>query len=149
MNPAVIPIHDVLLDLPVRSRDEALRAVAETLAGRAGIAVEPVVAALIAREAQAPTAIGHGVALPHIRLEGVDRIWVVAVRLAQPVPFGAPDGEDIRLLFAMLVPKAARTEHLEILSALASRLSDRELRGALALAPDTVSFRDLLRREEP
>jgi len=54
------------------------------------------------------------------------------VRLAQPVPFDAPDGKPVTLVFVLLVPEHATERHLQILSELAQMFADRELRERLA-----------------
>jgi len=61
------------------------------------------------------------------------------MRLATPVPFDSPDGRPVDLLFVLLVPEQATEQHLQILSELAQRFSDRAFREKLQLAPDSAA----------
>ncbi|NDB12583.1 MAG: PTS sugar transporter subunit IIA, partial [Betaproteobacteria bacterium] len=58
------------------------------------------------------------------------------VRLAKPLPFDAPDGQPVSLVFFLLVPENANQEHLELLSELAEMLSDEGFRASLNAALD-------------
>ena len=61
-------------------------------------------------------------------------------RLTTPVPYEAPDGQPVGMLFVMLVPEAANERHLQLLSELAQMFSDRTFREALAQAPDPAAI---------
>ena len=61
------------------------------------------------------------------------------IRLATPIPFDSPDGRPVTLLFVLLVPEQATEEHLQILSELAQRFSDRAFREALQAVPDAAA----------
>jgi PTS system nitrogen regulatory IIA component len=65
------------------------------------------------------------------------------------VPFDAPDGQPVNLVFALLVPEHATEKHLEILSELAQMFSDRELREALAGAADPVALHQTITTWQP
>jgi PTS system nitrogen regulatory IIA component len=69
--------------------------------------------------------------------------------LSHPIPFEAPDDEPVSLLIFLLVPEAATQRHLEILSAIAELLSDRDLRERLKTEPDAAKVHDLILRWEP
>ncbi|PSF05967.1 PTS IIA-like nitrogen-regulatory protein PtsN [Marinobacter fuscus] len=79
---------------------------------------------LVARERLGSTGIGEGIAIPHCRLEGLDRVIGVMMTLEQPVDFDAIDNQPVDLVFALIVPKEATSEHLELLSQLAERFND-------------------------
>lgn len=90
--------------------------------------------ALAAREKLGSTAFGGGVAIPHARLPGLDRIVAGTVRLAQRVDFGAVDDAPVDLLFVLLSPPNAGGDHLKALARIARLVRDRallaKLRGA-------------------
>ena len=69
--------------------------------------------------------------------------------MSQPVPFDAPDAKPVNLVFALLVPEHATEKHLEILSELAQMFSDRELREALAQAPDAAALHQIITAWQP
>src|SRR3546814_4293750 len=62
---------------------------------------------LFARERLGSTAPGQGVAVPHGRVKGLEAPLAAFVRLAQPVPFDAPDGQPVTMLMCLLVPETA------------------------------------------
>ena len=104
---------------------------------------------LFAREKLGSTGLGHGVAIPHGRIKGLKEALLACIRLAQPVPFDAPDGQPVTLVFVLLVPEQATERHLQILSELAQLLSDRPLREALARAPDAAALHGLVAAWQP
>ncbi len=92
--------------------------------------------ALMARERLGSTALGHGVAIPHCRIEGPTVAVGALLRLATAIDFDAPDGEPIDLAFVLAVPAEARDHHLEILSHLARGFAEQTSRARLRSAPD-------------
>ncbi|NAZ37328.1 PTS sugar transporter subunit IIA [Rubellimicrobium sp. CFH 75288] len=76
--------------------------------------------ALAEREALGPTGVGHGVALPHARIDGLDRVRGLFLRLDRPLDFDAVDRLPVDLVFCLLAPASAGVEHLRAL-ALVSR----------------------------
>jgi nitrogen PTS system EIIA component len=92
--------------------------------------------ALFARERLGSTGLGHGVAIPHGRLRGLKEAIGAVIRLAEPIPFEAPDGAAVGLFVFLLVPENANEEHLEILSELAELLSDDDMREKLLTLGD-------------
>ncbi len=86
---------------------------------------------LIARERLGSTALGHGVAIPHCRIDGLSVTVGALFRLAEPIDFDAPDDQPVDLVFVLVVPREARDDHLAILSNLARGFSDAERRRAL------------------
>lgn len=91
------------------------------LAGAAyGINPSAAADALQEREALGPTGVGHGVALPHARIAGVDRVVGVFLRLEKPLDFNAVDRQPVDLVFALFAPLDSGVEHLKAL-ALVSR----------------------------
>ncbi|QOW22748.1 MULTISPECIES: PTS sugar transporter subunit IIA [Lysobacteraceae] len=95
---------------------------------------------LHAREQLASTAIGHGVAIPHGRLDSIDDSRGAFLRLAEPVDFGAADGIPVDLVMAMVVPLHSNMKHLEQLAELAEYFSDPAFRLRLREAGDTLEL---------
>jgi PTS system nitrogen regulatory IIA component len=95
------------------------------------------------REQLASTALGHGVAIPHARMAGLDRARGAFIVLQRPVQFAAPDATPVDLVFAMAVPEDDVTGHLAHLGEVAERFSDAGFREWLREADDD---RDLARR---
>ena len=93
--------------------------------------------------------LGQGVAIPHGRIKGLKEAVGAFVRLAQPVPFDAPDGKPVSLVFLLLVPEQATEQHLRVLSELAQMLSDRELREKLSTGTDAGTLHQHITAWQP
>jgi len=132
------------LDFTAARAEEVLYRLAELLSEVSGQTVDNIVRALRERESQGSTALGLGVAVPHARMEQLSGIAMAALRAHTPVAFGAPDGLPVRLFVALLVPQSAQSEHLELLSQIASRLGSENSRLALLTASSPEQFFDLL-----
>ena len=139
-----LPATAILLDSPTTSAVVALEQLAKILSINAGVESGHIYRALAAREAQGSTAIGSGVAVPHARLPLLDSPAVAALRSQQAIDFSAPDGVGVRIFVAVLVPESGTLEHLEILSRIAARLAQEDLRQRLLQVGDVDSFRSLL-----
>lgn len=136
MNPLsnLLTGEQVLLDLDASSKKRVFEQAAILFEGRLGLARSLIFDSLFAREKLGSTGLGQGVAIPHGRIKGLKQAAGAFVRLAQPVPFDSPDGRPVSLLFVLLVPEQATEEHLQILSELAQRFSERTFREALVAA---------------
>jgi PTS system nitrogen regulatory IIA component len=92
---------------------------------------EAVFDALISREKLGTTGFGDGIAIPHCRLNSCTQATALFTKLNKAINFDAIDGEDVDLVFALIVPEHANDEHLEILSKLAAILDNNACRIAL------------------
>jgi PTS system nitrogen regulatory IIA component len=132
----------IRLDVEASSKKRALEEAARQL-GACPSTPEPeqIFERLLERERLGSTGLANGVALPHARMAGIDRAYGVFLRLAAPVDFDALDGQPVDLLFALLVPEEATSEHLDLLAALARLFSDKALCGELrsSSSPDAVA----------
>ena len=142
------PTH-IVLDLAVSSKKRVFEQAALLFENHQGIERGKVFDALFARERLGSTGLGEGVAIPHGRIKGLREAVAAVVRVAQPIPFDAPDGEPVQLLVFLLVPEHATEEHLEILSEVAELLSDRGIRELLATTDDPTQVHRMLARWEP
>ena len=129
------------LDAPCASRKSVLMELAElALQSRPQPSPAHVAKLLSEREKLGSTALGSGLALPHARVPGLAEPAVAALRLRQSIPFDAPDGDPVWLLFALLVPEDANSAHLELLAALARRLQQPQFVERLRRAPSPAAF---------
>ena len=145
----LLPPENVLAELAASSKKRLFEQVGLVYENRHGIGKGLVFDSLFARERLGSTGLGQGVAIPHGRIKGLKDAIGVFVRLAQPVPFDAPDGKAVNLVFVLLVPEHATEKHLEILSELAQMFSDRALREAMAQAPDAAALHQLIAAWQP
>jgi mannitol/fructose-specific phosphotransferase system IIA component (Ntr-type) len=99
---------------------------------------------LLAREEVSSTAMGRGIALPHARCPVCTELCVSAVRLREPLEFGAPDGDPVDLVFFILGPEEPPGEHVMLLGRIARLVSRPGALEALRSAPDESTFRALV-----
>jgi PTS system nitrogen regulatory IIA component len=117
------------------SKKRALELLANTIAQDVpGIEAEDLFRRLIARERLGSTGIGHGIAIPHCRVEKCTGTIGALLTLSEAVDFDAIDSQPVDILFAMLVPEEAHDEHLQNLAALAGALSNADFREKLRSA---------------
>jgi PTS system nitrogen regulatory IIA component len=136
----LLPPSNIVLGLDVTSKKRLFEQAGLLFENNQGVARSLVFDSLFARERLGSTGLGQGVAIPHGRIKGLKEAVGAFVRLAQAVPFDAPDGKPVNLVFVLLVPEQATDRHLQILSELAQMFSDRELRERLAGDPDASSL---------
>ena len=89
-----------------------------------GVSQSIAIEALQERESLGPTGVGHGVALPHARLDGLDQVVGALVLLDTPIDFDAVDRQPIDLAFALFAPREAGVEHLKALALVSRTLRD-------------------------
>ena len=102
---------------------------------------------LLEREAAGSTGVGDGVAIPHARIEGVDRVRAVVIRLDTPVIFDAVDEKPVDLMVALFAPLDASAQHLRALARVARVLRQQEIRSALRQAKSADAIHVLLTQE--
>ncbi len=110
------------------TRALALQALVQVLALPDGVDGELLLRLFLAREASASTAIGHGIAIPHVRNPIVLHVARPAVTLAfleRPVDFGALDRQPVHVLFSII--SSTNRSHLQVLSRLSFALHDSKL----------------------
>lgn len=97
------------------------------------------------RELKFSSAVGRGVAVPHGRLAGLERPLVALGKFSPPLPFPAPDGMPVRLVFLILTPAASPVAQLKVLGRIASLVTNENLRRKLLRAKTAESTLDILR----
>lgn len=124
----LLPVSNVLLDMDVSSKKRVFEQVGLLFENNHQIARSLVFDSLFAREKLGSTGLGQGIAIPHGRIKGLKDAIGAFVRMRQPIPFDAPDAQNVSLVFVLLVPDRASDLHLQILSELAQMFSDKTLR---------------------
>lgn len=129
------------------NKKKALAVIAEIAARNFGLEAGEVLDALNEREAAGSTGVGYGVAVPHARLNGLERMRGVFVRLDQPVEFDSVDDQPVDLMFALFAPRNAGAEHLRALARVSRLLRQSELREQLRQARTADAVHALLVQE--
>ena len=137
----------ITLKVRATSKRQALSVVAEIAARTLDAPVAEILSKLVARERLGSTGVGHGVAVPHARLKGLERMHGVFVRLDEPVDFSAVDEQPVDLMFALLAPADHPAEHLRALAKVSRALRQSDLREQLRQARSADAVRALLVRD--
>jgi len=140
---------NVFLDLDVGSKKRVFEHVGILFENSHGIARSVIFDSLFAREKLGSTGLGQGVAIPHGRIKGLKEAAGAFIRLKEPIPFDAPDGKPVSLIFVMLAPANATDLHLQILSELAQLFSDKQIRDQLFSVADPAEAWNLISTWEP
>jgi PTS system nitrogen regulatory IIA component len=94
-----------------------LQQLAQIAAARLDVDPGKVLSSVSERERLGSTGFGHGVAIPHGKIEGLNRIYCLFARLSDPVDYKSIDGQRVDLVFLLLSPPDAGAEHLKALAA--------------------------------
>ena len=138
---SLLAAERIALDHDASSKKRVL----EQAAGLLAVALEEpsaeqIFERLLERERLGSTGIGQGIAIPHCRLEGLDHVVGVLMTLEESVEFDAIDNQPVDLIFALIVPKEATSEHLELLSQLAEKFNERSFCDRLRQCEDASTL---------
>ncbi|MFH0926686.1 MAG: PTS sugar transporter subunit IIA [bacterium] len=109
---------------------------------------DKVLKVLLEREALGSTGIGEGVAIPHGKLDNLDKIVAAFGRSLEGVDFGSLDNQPAHLFFLFLAPKDSAGDHLKVLAKISRLLKNTLFREALLTAKDTDEIMNKIREEE-
>ena len=109
-----------------------------------GLDAGSVVDALLERESLGPTGVGHGVALPHARMDGIEEVCGAFVLLEKPVDFDAVDRQPVDLVFALFAPREAGVEHLKALALISRTLRDKNVCAKVRANPDAATIHTIV-----
>jgi PTS system nitrogen regulatory IIA component len=129
-----IDLEAIRVDLAVNNKRQLLSQLAQIAGQRLGIDPALIANSIGERERLGSTGFGGGVAIPHGKLAGLDRVYAMVARLATPVDYKAIDGGKVDLVFLLLSPPDAGAEHLKALAAVSRLVRNagivEKLRGA-------------------
>ena len=111
----------IRVDLAAGNKRQLLNQLAQIAAARLSVDPPRIADAIADRERLGSTGFGGGVAIPHGKLDSLDRVYALVARLASPIDYKAIDGAPVDLVFLLLSPPDAGAEHLKALAAV-SRL---------------------------
>lgn len=147
-------IGDILSPAAVRSQAQVtskkrlFQDLAELAAQAYGLDAARTLDALQERESLGATGVGQGVALPHARIPGLDRVIGLFVRLEKPIDFDAVDRQPVDLVFTLLAPDTPGVEHLKALALVSRTLRDADMRTKLRANDDPVALHALLAEDQ-
>jgi PTS system nitrogen regulatory IIA component len=141
---ALITSDAIVPKLAAKTKKHVLQDLAEKAAALTGLDGRDILEALLQRERVGSTAVGRGIAIPHGRLAGLQRIVSVFARLEQPVDFEAPDEEPVDLIFVLLAPEQAGADHLKALARVSRLLREPETIERLRSSHDRATLYSIL-----
>lgn len=121
----LISIDRIECNPDIHSKKRVLERLSTLLATASDQTSKNIFDKLIERERLGSTGLGQGIALPHSRLGSGDDIIAAFIKLPKAIPFDSADGKPVDLLFALLVPEAKNTDHLQTLAAIAKFFQDK------------------------
>lgn len=134
---------NILLDTESTSKKRIFERVGLLFENNQQIARSQVFDSLFARERLGSTGLGQGVAIPHGRIAKLRDVAAAFVKTTHPIPFDAPDGQPVNMIFVLLVPERATELHLQILGELAQMFSDTQFRNRLLTCADSACIHQM------
>lgn len=129
------------------SKKRALEIISEIAAEHLDQNPQPLFECMLTREKMGSTGIGHGIAIPHGRINNSDQAIAILIQCQDPIQFDAIDNQPVDLLFALLVPNAQCKEHLKTLSSMAERLNNKQVCKQLRTAKSDEELYQIMTHE--
>lgn len=124
----------IRVDLAVNNKRQLLNQLSQVAGQRLSVDPTLIADSISERERLGSTGFGGGVAIPHGKLAGLDRVYALVARLSTAVDYKAIDGGKVDLVFMLLSPPEAGAEHLKALAAVSRLVRNaatvEKLRGA-------------------
>ena len=145
---ALIQTDIIVTPMQANSRNDAIRELVEVLGAKGCVSdVDAAVELVWEREQERTTGIGEGLAVPHARVPGLDRVQVAVGRPPTGIDFNAFDQKPVQLVVLVLSPPERTADHIQVLGWFSRRLADRITRLAVYEADSAEAMVDLLAAE--
>jgi PTS system nitrogen regulatory IIA component len=136
--------EDAVVDLRAPDKAGLIQDLAARAALSLGLDKGMIAQELTKRESLGSTGVGAGIAMPHARLQAVQKPFGLLARLKKPIDFDAIDGRPVDLIVLLLMPAVA-SEHLNALASVARKLREPDRLDRMRRAPDAASlFQELV-----
>ncbi len=138
----------IKVPIEARERTAAVRELARLVAPAGDGEVDEIVRAVEEREAQLPTGIGHGVAIPHGKSASLGHLVVAAGVAREPIPFGPSDETPVRILFLLVGPESESAAHVQAIGRIARLTGRADVRRRLLNVTTSKEFLRIVRSAE-
>ncbi len=128
----------------VSSKKRLFQEIANVLAIECGVSVDNIFNALKNREQLGPTGMGNGIAIPHAKIDGIEKISGMFIRLEKPVEFESIDRKKVDLIFTILAPPSSGVDHLKALAKVSRLLRDQNICSKLRSTEDISALFSIL-----
>ncbi|MCP4389728.1 MAG: PTS transporter subunit EIIA [Gammaproteobacteria bacterium] len=145
---ALLSPQTIFLDTEISSKKKLLELIANIVADQTKLSESSIYNNLLNRERLGSTGLGQGFAVPHARLNDLDKTRACFFRLKEAVNFEAPDNLPVDLVFTIIIPQEATEEHLLILSSLARIFSREEICDAIRNAASKDEIAQIIQSAE-
>jgi PTS system nitrogen regulatory IIA component len=126
------------------SKKRLFQELGEMAAQTYGLSAAVAIDSLQERETLGPTGVGHGIALPHARLEDLKGIVGVFLRLEKPLDYDSVDRQPVDLVFALFAPKDSGVDHLKALALVSRTMRDPGVVAKLRANSDPAKLHAIL-----
>lgn len=117
----------VISPLRANGKKQALQELAQHAATLTALPEREIFESLLQRERLGSTGIGDGIAIPHGRMPGIDRLVGLFARTEKPIDFDALDGLPVDIIFVLIAPEGAGADHLKALARVARVLRNQSV----------------------
>lgn len=144
----ILTPETILVDCPASSQKQVFETASKLIARQfKRVEALPLFEALLAREKLGSTSLGYGIAIPHCKLEKIEKPLAAVLLLSKPISYTSLDDKPVDLFFILVIPEHATEEHLQLLADIAGMLDQEEFRDKLRACPDNVSFFEAISSE--
>jgi len=140
----LLTADSVIADFKASSKKQVIQSLARQMAQKTGLCEREIFANLLDREKLGSTGVGKGVAIPHARIAGLEQIIGLFARLSSPVDFDSVDDRPVDLVFLLLAPVEAGTDHLKALARVSRLLRDEAVCTKLRLTKENGALYAML-----
>jgi len=145
----IVSPESIVDDLRADTKEGVLRELSEVIAKfLPKLSTDSLTSILMERESLGSTGIGDGVAIPHGKVAGIERLVAAFGRSRNGVPFHSLDGKPAHLFFLIMAPENSAGMHLKALARISRLLKDERFRRSLLEAADVDELRTLLNEED-
>lgn len=144
----LVPLEAVIPALKVSSKKQALQELAKYAVNLTGLKERDIFDVIQEREKLGTTGVGQGVAIPHGKLDDLDKLYGVFARIDQPIDFDSIDGQPVDLVFLLLAPASAGADHLKMLAKVSRLLRDKATCDKIRKAEGADAIHALLAAQE-
>ena len=151
----MMDLHDLLTpdgiiaSLKATNKKDALQELAAIAAAKTGLDAREIFNTLLQRERLGSTGLGHGIAIPHVKLNALQEIVCLFARLEVPIEYESHDGQPVDLVFMLLAPEDASGDHLKALARISRLVREPSILDDLRNASDAAALHSALTMVAP
>lgn len=136
-----------IVELNTADKFEAIRQLCETFRDETRVAnVDTLYDAIVKRERVASTAVGNAIAIPHAKIAEVGDYVLAVGRSREGIPFEAPDGKPVHLIFLLAASVSQAREFVRMLAQVTHLIKNEAIRGELIMAELPGPFCDIVKQ---